>query len=165
MEMTAPACHPGVTVYSAQFVLNRDIAGLFPYINAVAEETVYFETPDTIQFKLDNRRCALYPTRLVAGGFNNRDEAVAFFDIFAGFLRKLANEKENITPNHKRHKPVPVMSIFKLLPKTNCGECGQPTCLAFAAALSKSDISAEACPTFCGVGNELAEKLAALFQN
>jgi len=26
--------------------------------------------------------------------------------------------------------------IFKLLPKTNCGECGVPTCLAFAMALA-----------------------------
>ncbi len=28
------------------------------------------------------------------------------------------------------------IQIFKLLPKTNCGECGSPTCLAFAMALA-----------------------------
>ena len=28
------------------------------------------------------------------------------------------------------------LQIFKLLPKTNCKECGKPTCLAFAMALA-----------------------------
>ena len=28
------------------------------------------------------------------------------------------------------------IQIFKLLPKTNCGECGVPTCLAFAMNLA-----------------------------
>ena len=28
------------------------------------------------------------------------------------------------------------IEIFKMLPKTNCKECGYPTCLAFAMALA-----------------------------
>jgi len=28
------------------------------------------------------------------------------------------------------------IQIFKMLPKTNCGECGVPTCLAFAMNLA-----------------------------
>jgi len=28
------------------------------------------------------------------------------------------------------------IEIFKLLPKTNCGDCGVPTCLAFAMNLA-----------------------------
>jgi hypothetical protein len=31
------------------------------------------------------------------------------------------------------------MEIFKILPKTNCRDCGVPTCLAFAAAVFKGD--------------------------
>ena len=30
------------------------------------------------------------------------------------------------------------IQIFKLLPKTNCGECKFPTCLAFAMALASA---------------------------
>ena len=32
--------------------------------------------------------------------------------------------------------PLTGIEIFKLLPKTNCGECGVPTCLAFAMNLA-----------------------------
>ncbi|MBM4018767.1 MAG: acetyl-CoA decarbonylase/synthase complex subunit gamma [Planctomycetes bacterium] len=38
------------------------------------------------------------------------------------------------------------LEIFKLLPKTNCKKCGQPTCLAFAMALAQKKVSLEQCP-------------------
>ncbi len=39
------------------------------------------------------------------------------------------------------------IQIFKLLPKTNCGECKFPTCLAFAMALAAGKAELEKCPT------------------
>jgi len=38
------------------------------------------------------------------------------------------------------------LEIYKHLPKTNCKECGSPTCLAFAMALASGKASLEACP-------------------
>ncbi len=49
------------------------------------------------------------------------------------------------------------IQIFKLLPKTNCGECGVPTCLAFAMNLAAGKAELEKCPY---VSEEAKEKLA-----
>ena len=38
------------------------------------------------------------------------------------------------------------LDIYKLLPKTNCRECGFVTCLAFAMQLAKKAVSIEGCP-------------------
>ncbi|MBU2054270.1 MAG: acetyl-CoA decarbonylase/synthase complex subunit gamma [Proteobacteria bacterium] len=38
------------------------------------------------------------------------------------------------------------IQIFKLLPKTNCGECGVPTCLAFAMNLAAGKAELSSCP-------------------
>ncbi len=38
------------------------------------------------------------------------------------------------------------VQIFKLLPKTNCKECGFPTCLAFAMKLAQRGIELDKCP-------------------
>ena len=38
------------------------------------------------------------------------------------------------------------IQIFKLLPKTNCGKCGVPTCLAFAMNLAAGKVELVACP-------------------
>ncbi|TAN59294.1 acetyl-CoA decarbonylase/synthase complex subunit gamma [bacterium] len=42
--------------------------------------------------------------------------------------------------------PLSGLDIYKLLPKTNCRECGFPTCLAFALSLAKKAVSLEKCP-------------------
>src|SRR5512142_2550585 len=38
------------------------------------------------------------------------------------------------------------IQIFKLLPKTNCKECGVPTCLAFAMNLAAGKADLSSCP-------------------
>jgi acetyl-CoA decarbonylase/synthase complex subunit gamma len=38
------------------------------------------------------------------------------------------------------------MDIFKLLSKTNCRECGLPTCIAFAMSLASRKVELSACP-------------------
>jgi acetyl-CoA decarbonylase/synthase complex subunit gamma len=42
--------------------------------------------------------------------------------------------------------PLTGIEIFKLLPKTNCKECGDPTCLAFAMKLAAGKAELSACP-------------------
>ena len=43
-------------------------------------------------------------------------------------------------------KPTTVMDIFSQLDKSNCGECGEKTCLAFASYVFQGRRSKEACP-------------------
>ena len=49
------------------------------------------------------------------------------------------------------------IQIFKLLPKTNCTECGVPTCLAFAMNLASGKAELDACPY---VSDEAKEQLS-----
>jgi acetyl-CoA decarbonylase/synthase complex subunit gamma len=49
------------------------------------------------------------------------------------------------------------IQIFKLLPKTNCGECGVPTCLAFAMNLAAGKAELDTCPY---VSDEAREQLS-----
>jgi acetyl-CoA decarbonylase/synthase complex subunit gamma len=38
------------------------------------------------------------------------------------------------------------LDIFKLLPKTNCKKCGNPTCMAFAMKVAQGGITIDKCP-------------------
>ncbi len=49
------------------------------------------------------------------------------------------------------------IEIFKLLPKTNCGQCGVPTCLAFAMSLAAGKAELSKCPS---VSEEAKAKLS-----
>ncbi len=50
------------------------------------------------------------------------------------------------------------LQIYKLLPKTNCKECGFPTCLAFAMKLAAKQVELDACPY---VSDDAKEALSA----
>ena len=50
------------------------------------------------------------------------------------------------------------LQIYKLLPKTNCKECGFPTCLAFAMKLAAQQVELSDCPY---VSDEAKEALSA----
>ena len=53
------------------------------------------------------------------------------------------------------------IQIYKLLPQTNCKECGFPTCLAFAMKLAAKQVELSACPYVSEESkNELAESAA-----
>jgi len=49
------------------------------------------------------------------------------------------------------------IQIYKMLPQTNCKECGFPTCLAFAMKLAAKQVELDKCPY---VSDESREKLA-----
>ena len=49
------------------------------------------------------------------------------------------------------------IQIYKMLPQTNCKECGYPTCLAFAMKLAAKQADLDLCPY---VSDEAREKLA-----
>ncbi len=49
------------------------------------------------------------------------------------------------------------IQIFKMLPQTNCKECGAPTCLAFAMNLASGKAELDSCPY---VSDEAREQLA-----
>jgi len=62
-----------------------------------------------------------------------------------------------ITPCYTGKTKPKLMEILKLLPKTNCKKCGQPTCMAFAALVIDGGRGAEHCPE---LNNENRTKLS-----
>lgn len=53
------------------------------------------------------------------------------------------------------------LAIFKLLPKTNCKECGLPTCMAFAMALASGKTTLDQCPYVSDEAKETLESATA----
>jgi len=53
------------------------------------------------------------------------------------------------------------LEIYKHLPKTNCKDCGAPTCLAFAMSLASGKASLDACPHVTEEGKAALESASA----
>lgn len=131
-----------------EFKLNNDVSELAPYINSVARKAVYYEKPGFIKFLLDDYGCALHRNIGSAAAFSGRDQGLEFLEKLLLFLNEIHVQRDFIEPNHKTHHSISALGVYKLLPRTNCGECGYPSCLAFAAALSRRNTSPERCSGF-----------------
>jgi hypothetical protein len=60
---------------------------------------------------------------------------------------------------------ISALQLFKHLPRTNCGECGFPTCLAFATQVVVEGEDLFKCPYLSAEAQELAEAIAGQQQN
>jgi DNA-binding CsgD family transcriptional regulator/ArsR family metal-binding transcriptional regulator len=143
--MASPEAEDRFSV-GAIFCFEKDISELFPYINAVAKEAELYELPKMIRFVFDGVYCVTYPERLMASPLEDKDHANKFREQISDFLNDIIENKNKITPKFKVFQNIPVTDILKLLPITNCKECGFKTCIAFAAMVSKQRVLPSKCP-------------------
>lgn len=147
----------GAKIWSAAFRLDRDVSELFPYINAELDDALVYENPRHVRFLFEGYRCFLYPDTVAIHFFESREAAEAFIPGFINFLNDIYNRKAEIRPNHDRIRQIPVTEILKILPKTNCRECGYLSCMAFAAAMSRGRATAGECPGLASPAREIAQ--------
>lgn len=134
------------TILVAGIKFEKDLSPIFPYLNAVISRAVYLTQPPFIRFRYEEVVCALHPFYLAAFPFSDRPRAEAFMERLIAFINDVHGRSDSIAPNHKTHNPVSVIKVLKLLPKTNCGRCGYPTCLAFASAVRTGRAIPHQCP-------------------
>jgi len=133
----------------AHFNVVGDFTHLFPFIQAVAHGAVHYESPEYIQFKMDDVLCDLYPPDMVVSRlFCGKEQALEFAHRLIEFLNDLEARRSQIKPDYRKYRRLHVPEILRCLPMTNCGECGFRTCLAFAAAVSRRRAVLMMCPDF-----------------
>lgn len=140
----------------ARFEVDNDLTPLFPYINSSIDDAQYWDTPERIRFILDEIQCTLYSYEIIAAAFNDHDHALTFGERLLLFLNEIYEKRNEIKPNYRKVKSLSPLDIYTILPKTNCGECGFPSCLAFAGALSKGNASVTQCQ---GVAKPIERKV------
>ena len=149
LEASGPPAKPGSAstgALIAGFEFNTDLSPLFPYLNAVAQSPRLFQNPAFIRFTFEEHLCGLHPHSGVASPFTSHGEAELFVEHLLDFLNGVRQRQNEIVPKYKVFRQMSVVDIIRLLPRTNCRECGFPTCLAFAASVSLQETRPECCP-------------------
>jgi DNA-binding CsgD family transcriptional regulator/ArsR family metal-binding transcriptional regulator len=134
--------------FGACFQVDEDLCLLFPFINSRVESALYYENPERIQIIEKGIQCTLYSHEIIAAAFKDRDHALEFSEHLLIFLNDIYTKRDSIQPNYHTSTPLSVLDVYRILPKTNCGECGWPGCLAFAGALSRGKSTTDQCPDF-----------------
>jgi len=156
-------CNPEWVAVKAE--LSDDISEVLPYLNAVIENAVYTPQAPNLNFKMGIGAISLMPRELSVGQVRCEEDGTKILDYVKRLINDTWERRKSITPAYKRKWEIKAKDILDFLPRTNCRECGLPTCFAFAVALLKGqehlqDCSALSKPEFA----EAKEALARLLQ-
>jgi len=132
-----------------------DLTELLPYLNAVVEKPNYQPNSQSLTFKNGIIGFILQGTNINVTKFANITELYELLDWVKDLINDIYESRSDIEPKHTARKITPVLKIYNLLPKKNCAECGEQSCMAFAAKLNKFDAEIDDCPLL--KQNEFAE--------
>lgn len=120
-------------------LVDKPIAQLFPYVNAVIKGAVYNANGHTITLKRGERIISLHPSKIAGAKILDMKDAEDTLEWVVGILNDCHKRKDEITPDYEMRARLGVLDVYKLLPAKNCKECGLATCLAFSASLCKGE--------------------------
>lgn len=159
MELAEPGCSIGTGRYGVLVTLSNDISAVFPYLNAVLPKAIYDHENKVLTWLELERSFALRPYEIRVSRVHDREHARQVVREIIERTNRVWQERETITPRFTEKKPLPVMVVFKLLPRTNCRQCGYATCMAYAAALSQGGAKPEQCPPLSPAAKTRLEEL------
>ena len=145
LEVFTPPCSPGALTFSAIARLQGNIAPALPYLNAVLPNAVYNPGAPALVWKDGRRHVVFHADHLAVSNLEDRNAAVEQVERLVRLVNETWQERERIEPSYAvRQRPTPMM-LYKLLPGTNCRECGQATCWNFALKLGAGQVTVADC--------------------
>ena len=115
---------------------SADLRDVLPYLNAVLAGAIYNHAALALTFTKEHRIICLHPHLITCAKADDLDDARAVLVWLTNLINDTWARRAEITPSYERRERLTPLGIYKLLPRTNCGRCGFPTCLAFAAEVS-----------------------------
>ena len=106
----------------------------------------YIKNPPSLTLKFNGKLITLYSQEIGINIVADEDEAGKILEWLKQEINDTWKRRKEIKPSFEvAQKPV-LLNILKLLPKTNCQECGHPTCMVFAVLVTEGEKSPDNCP-------------------
>ncbi|HEY5531213.1 MAG TPA: (Fe-S)-binding protein [Candidatus Anoxymicrobiaceae bacterium] len=160
ISFEAPECqHPSCDELRAKVAIDTDLTELIPYVNA-EKQGRYLPAVPVVTWSEDGRNFALRPHELAVGGLEGREGGADAIRAAIDTLNDIWERRSQITPDHTVREAPKILDVFKILPRTNCKECGLPSCMGFAGELVAGNKKLDDCtPLLEDVNEDTRRKL------
>jgi len=152
-EIFRPKCNPGFQSVHCIAHLDQDIGEALPYLNAELGGFEYFSDPPAVTFRVQGKIITVHPGEIAVNALKDETEADKILEWLKREINAAWEKRDEIEPRYVGMPKPKVFEILKLLPKSNCRKCGQPTCMVFASLVAQGVKGPEDCP-------EMAEQAA-----
>ncbi len=123
----------------------KDIAEILPYLNAIMPKATYNDETKTLTFTEDGRIITIYPSKIEMGKIKGISDAICVLSWIKDIINKIYENRDSIEPSTERHVKINAVELYGYLPKTNCKECGELTCLSLAVKVLIDEQKIENC--------------------
>jgi len=134
-EIFRPKCNPGFESVHCVAHLDHDIAEALPYLNAELGGFEYFRDPPAVTFRVQGKIITVHAREIAVNALKDGEEADKILQWLQREINDVWERRDQIQPSYQGAPKPKILEILKLLPKTNCRECGQPTCMVFASLM------------------------------
>jgi ArsR family metal-binding transcriptional regulator len=136
---------PGADTWSARASLTVDIGGVLPYLNARFGTADYDHRAGVLVWKDKGRSFAFRRREIKAAPAGDREEGRKLIEEAVALVNDTWAKRDGLAADFTKRTVPDLMRVYRLLPGTNCRECGFPTCIAFAAALREGKTTLSRC--------------------
>lgn len=132
--------------FIAETRASTDISIVLPYLNAIFPKANYNPHSVSIKFTHERVEFTLFGSSINLQKFKSRTELMELLDWAKDFINDIHASMAELVPLHTTRKIPPALTIYSMLPKTNCQKCKEKSCMAFAARLHKMELELSDCP-------------------
>lgn len=146
MEIFRPGCNSEFESVHCHAHLDQDISRVLPYLNTALGGHHYQEDPPALTFKLHGKLLTLHPRLVAVNALADEQEAHRILEWLKQQINETWERRHEIQPSTSVPRPPRPLDLLRLLPRTNCGQCGVPTCMVFALGLAEGGRDPAQCP-------------------
>ncbi len=146
LEIFNNECMPGAMTVQCFAHLDQDVSEALPFLNAELGGFEYIKDPPSVTFRLYGKLLTVYGNKIAVNALKNEVEASKIIEWMKREINNTWDKHDNITPRYEGLPRPQVIQILKCLPKTNCRECGEPTCMVFATRVAEGVKGSDQCP-------------------
>jgi len=149
-DISLPECNSSFQSLHCIADLKEDISEVLPYLNAELGGHQFTKDPLSVTFRINGRLITVHPKKIAINALESAEQADMILKWLMQQINDVWKRRGEIEPLYKRAESPVLLEILKLLPRTNCKQCGQPTCLVFATQVMEGGKGPEQCPPLDG---------------
>ena len=119
---------------------------VIPYLATLPNVIVYNPVACTLTFRRPRGFLTLYADKVYITQVKDVEEGLELLNALTDAINATWAHRAELAAVTSVRKPPRWLDIWTLLPQTNCKQCGELTCMAFAAALLQQKRLLTECP-------------------
>jgi ArsR family metal-binding transcriptional regulator len=146
LEIFNNECMPSAMSVQCFAHLDQDIGVVLPYVNGVLGGFEYIKEPPSVTFRTQGKLITVNKQKIAINALKDENEARKIVEWIIREINDAWEKRNEIEPCYEGLPNPKVIEILKLLPKTNCKECGVTTCMVFASLVAEGAKDSSDCP-------------------